>query len=96
MPWVYTDVGKFSGLWEAGDLTFPIICSRRSEELVNVVIAGPTCDSDDVLYRATHDVRLPRGVQFGDHLLFLNTGAYSNSYPTVGFNGFPPMGEYYI
>jgi ornithine decarboxylase len=94
--WVYLDVGKFSGMWEAGDLIYPLRVENKMGKNVPVIIAGPTCDSDDVLFHRDLGVELPEDITSGDHLLFLNTGAYSNSYPTVAFNGFPPISEYYI
>ena len=50
-PWVYLDVGKFGGLAETMDeaIQYPIT-SDRSGEPVPVILAGPTCDSADVLY----------------------------------------------
>jgi ornithine decarboxylase len=32
----------------------------------------------------------------GDHLEILGTGAYTSSYSSVGFNGFPPLTSYYL
>lgn len=44
--WVYTDVGKFSGLIETLEeaIKYPIYSGRKGE-LEEVIIAGPTCDS---------------------------------------------------
>ncbi len=49
--WVYTDVGKFSGLIETMDesIKFPIWTEKKGE-MEEVVIAGPTCDSADIMY----------------------------------------------
>src|SRR5690606_34067820 len=49
--WVFTDVGKFSGLVETMDeaIKFPIWTDKRGE-LEEAVIAGPTCDSADSMY----------------------------------------------
>ncbi len=49
--WVYTDVGKFSGLIETLDesIKFPI-CTEKNGEMENAIIAGPTCDSADIMY----------------------------------------------
>jgi ornithine decarboxylase len=54
------------------------------------VLAGPTCDGDDVLYRHA-DVRLPLDLTAGDTVEFLGAGAYTSSYASVGFNGLPPL-----
>ena len=54
------------------------------------VLAGPTCDSADVLYETT-PVRLPLSLAEGDELRIHAAGAYSTCYSTVGFNGFAPL-----
>jgi ornithine decarboxylase len=55
-----------------------------------VVVAGPTCDGDDVLYRRT-PVALPLDLAAGDVVDLLGAGAYTSSYASVGFNGFGPL-----
>ena len=60
-----------------------------------VAIAGPTCDSTDVLYERT-EYRLPLALAEGDQVTFLSTGAYTTSYSSVGFNGFAPLGAHYL
>jgi ornithine decarboxylase len=57
-----------------------------------VVLAGPSCDSVDVLYRHNRP-RLPLALASGDRLLVHGTGAYTTTYSSVGFNGFPPLAE---
>lgn len=96
--WVYLDVGRFNGLWEANDITFPIQTSRDGDkaETIHAVLAGPTCDSEDVLYDVARDFHVPRTLDVGDRMTFANTGAYTRSYTTVGFNGFPPLREFYV
>ena len=54
------------------------------------VLAGPTCDSADVLYETT-PVSLPLTLAEGDELRIHAAGAYSTCYSTVGFNGFAPL-----
>ena len=54
------------------------------------VLAGPSCDSADVLYEK-QPVQLPLGLKAGHRILIRNTGAYTSSYSSVGFNGFPPL-----
>ena len=34
---------------------------------------------------------LPLSLKAGDKVLIRNTGAYTSSYSSVGFNGFPPL-----
>ena len=58
-------------------------------------LAGPTCDGDDVLYRRT-PVALPLSLRAGDAVDLLATGAYTASYASVGFNGFPPLAVHVV
>nr|WP_319492239.1 type III PLP-dependent enzyme [uncultured Desulfobacter sp.] len=94
--WVYTDVGKFSGLIETMDeaIKYPIY-SGRNGELEDVIIAGPTCDSADIMYE-DFKYKLPLNLSMGDRLYWLSTGAYTSSYSSVEFNGFPPLKTYFI
>jgi ornithine decarboxylase len=96
--WVYLDVGKFNGLIETIDesIQYPIVTDVTNDEKPEYyVLAGPTCDSYDILYQKTK-YRLPNCLKEGDRLYFLTTGAYTNSYASVGFNGFPPIQCYFI
>jgi ornithine decarboxylase len=52
------------------------------------VLAGPTCDGDDVLYRR---IELPLDLHAGDVLTLHTAGAYTASYASVGFNGLAPL-----
>jgi ornithine decarboxylase len=54
------------------------------------VLAGPTCDSADVLYEQT-PAQLPLSLEEGDEVRLLSTGAYTTCYSTVGFNGFDAL-----
>ena len=56
--WVYLDVGKFNGLAETMDESIKYRISTPADGGATgpVVIAGPTCDSADILYEKT---RLP-------------------------------------
>jgi ornithine decarboxylase len=94
--WVYTDVGKFNGLIETLDesIKYPIYTEKKGE-IENVIIAGPTCDSADIMYE-TYKYGLPLNLATGDRLYWLSTGAYTTSYSSVEFNGFPPLKDYYI
>ena len=60
-----------------------------------MIIAGPTCDSMDILYE-DHRYRLPLNLQEGDRLYWLSTGAYTTSYSSVEFNGIPPLRSYML
>ena len=96
--WVFLDVGKFGGLIETMDeaIKYPILTERyldienQEEEGSEVILAGPTCDSADILYE-NFKYRLPDDLKEGDRLLILTTGAYTMSYSAVCFNGFPPL-----
>jgi ornithine decarboxylase len=95
--WVYLDVGKFNGLAETMDesIKYRIATPGRGGRTGPVVLAGPTCDSADILYEKT-DYRLPLGLEIGDKLEILAAGAYTASYASVGFNGFAPIRTYCI
>ena len=90
--WVYLDVGKFNGLAETMDesIKYRITTPGRAGVSGPVVLAGPTCDSADILYEHT-EYRLPLGLEVGDKVEILSTGAYTASYASVGFNGFSPI-----
>jgi len=94
--WIYTDVGKFSGLIETLDesIKYPIY-TEKTGELEDVVIAGPTCDSADIMYE-DYKYGLPLNLAIGDRLYWFSTGAYTTTYSAVEFNGFPPLKDYYI
>jgi ornithine decarboxylase len=95
--WVYLDVGKFNGLAETLDesIKYRIVTPGRDGSSGPVVLAGPTCDSADILYERT-EYRLPLGLRVGDKVEILSTGAYTASYASVGFNGFAPIRTYCI
>jgi len=94
--WVYTDVGKFSGLIETlgESIKYPIYTERTWEQ-EECVIAGPTCDSADIMYE-DHKYELPLSLEIGDRLYWFSTGAYTTSYSAIEFNGFPPLKQYVI
>jgi ornithine decarboxylase len=95
--WVYLDVGKFNGLAETMDesIKYRIVTPGRGGSSGPVILAGPTCDSADILYEQT-EYRLPFGLEVGDKIEILSAGAYTASYASVGFNGFSPMRTYCI
>jgi ornithine decarboxylase len=89
--WVFVDVGRFGGLAETMDemIRYRVSGPRRGPTQP-VILAGPTCDSVDVLYERAR-CRLSRNLRIGDRLRIAGTGAYTVSYASVGFNGFPPL-----
>jgi ornithine decarboxylase len=94
--WVYLDVGKFGGLAETeGEAIRYPVRSRRRGRGQPVILAGPTCDSADVLYERA-DYRLPADLDIGDRLEIGAAGAYTSTYASVGFNGFAPLRCYCI
>ena len=95
--WVFLDVGKFNGLAETMDeaIRYRITTSRDGEEIAPVILAGPTCDSVDILYDKA-GYCLPVGLQAGDKVEIHSTGAYTASYASVNFNGFEPLKQYCI
>jgi ornithine decarboxylase len=95
--WVYLDIGKFGGLAETMDesIRYPIRTPHDDDRLAPCVLAGPTCDSADVLYEKD-PYRLPVSLEIGDKLLIEGTGAYTATYSAVAFNGFAPLKTYHI
>ena len=97
--WVYTDVGLFQGLIETlGEaIKYPIYTPKMETSISKgtVVLAGPTCDSTDIMYEEA-GYQLPQELEIGDKIYWLTTGAYTNSYSSVEFNGFPPLEVVYM
>jgi len=95
--WVYLDIGKFGGLAETMDeaIRYPIRTRHDGAEMTPCVLAGPTCDSADVLYEKIPYL-LPVSLEIGDKVLIEGTGAYTTTYSAVAFNGFPPLRAYTI
>jgi ornithine decarboxylase len=95
--WVYLDIGKFHGLAETIDesIRYPIRTTHDRDAMAPCIIAGPTCDSVDVLYEK-NPYPLPISLAIGDKVLIEATGAYTATYSSVGFNGYPPLRQYVI
>ncbi len=95
--WVYVDAGKFNGLIETlgESIKYPIVTNKDTPDgkTGEVILAGPTCDSMDIMYEDTK-YKLPLDLKTGDRVYFLSTGAYTSSYASVEFNGFPPLKTY--
>ncbi len=90
--WVYLDIGRFSGLAESeGEaIRYEITTDRDSDAKGPCILAGPSCDSVDVMYEK-RPVQLPVTLECGDKVMIHSTGAYTSTYSSVGFNGFPPL-----
>jgi ornithine decarboxylase len=95
--WVYLDIGKFGGLAETMDesIRYPIRTDHDEDRMAPCVLAGPTCDSADVLYEK-EPYMLPVSLEIGDKVLIEGAGAYTTTYAAVAFNGFPPLKSYVI
>lgn len=90
--WIYLNdgiYGTFSGKYfdhkHFRDNFFPVL-PRRSGQSESMVIAGPTCDSIDII---EWDVSLPASLRYGDRLASVSMGAYSIVCGS-SFNGFGP------
>ncbi len=95
--WIYLDAGLYNGLDETVDerIHYRIRTPRDGAAGGAVILAGPTCDSADILYRR-RPYELPLDLAIGDTIDLLSTGAYTASVAAVAFNGFPPLRSYYI
>ena len=95
--WVYLDCGKFHGLAETMDeaIRYRIRTPHAGTPTGPTVLAGPTCDSADVLYEK-NGYELPLALSEGDHVDILSAGAYTTTYSSIGFNGFAPLAEHYV
>ena len=97
--WVYIDAVKFNGLIETLDeaIKYPVITNKDESGVKEseVIIAGPTCDSMDIMYENAK-YKLPTTLKSGDKIYWLSTGAYTSTYASVEFNGFPPLKTYYM
>jgi len=82
--WVYLDAGFYGGLMELSQ-NFPgTLVSQRTGEAGVWTMAGPTCDSIDVMGRH----RLPVNTKAEDIIFMPNLGAYCTTC-ACDFNGFP-------
>ena len=92
--WCYLDVGLCGGLFEALEesIKYPIY-SERLGKLVKMTLAGPTCDSTDVMYKKAS---LPEDIAEGDKAYILTAGAYTVTNSFYWFNGFPPLAVCYL
>ncbi len=81
--WLYLDIGVFNGLMESlGGIKYSYIVDG-SKPLKKWTLAGPSCDSFDVIDK---DIVLPNP-EVGNLILILSSGAYTVSYASE-FNGF--------
>ncbi len=92
--WVYLDIGRYGGLAETENeyIRYRLRTDRDGDPVDDAVIAGPTCDGDDVLYQS---YPLPVTLRAGDRVEIADAGAYTASYASVSFNGFAPLPTYF-
>jgi ornithine decarboxylase len=83
--WMHWDAGLFGGIIETTEGLKYKIRTDRSGPDVAWNVAGPTCDSVDVVMR---EEPLPSDLQEGDFIYIRNAGAYTTAYASE-FNGFP-------
>ena len=83
--WMHWDAGLFGGVIETTEGLKYKIRADRSGPDIPWHVAGPTCDSVDVILR---DEPLPSDLQEGDFIYIRNAGAYTTAYASE-FNGFP-------
>lgn len=83
--WMHWDAGLFGGVIETTEGLKYKIRTERSGPDIPWHVAGPTCDSVDVILR---DEPLPSDLQEGDFIYIRNAGAYTTAYASE-FNGFP-------
>lgn len=89
--WIYLDVGVFNGLMETIEKFRYEIKTDRVPVQGVYTLAGPSCDSVDIVME---DVPLPQ-LTIGDKVYFLNTGAYTLPYASH-FNGFAPPEVHFL
>lgn len=81
--WLYLDIGVFTGLMESiGGIQYPFLTLKDGPQMTWVV-AGPTCDSMDVIAK---QVSLP-DLAVGEKVYIPSAGAYTTAYASR-FNGF--------
>jgi spermidine synthase len=92
--WVYLDIGRYGGLAETENeyIRYRLRTPRDGDPVADAVVAGPTCDGDDVLYQS---YPLPVTLSPGDLIRIDDAGAYTASYASVSFNGFVPLPTYF-
>jgi ornithine decarboxylase len=74
-PWGFLDVGKFGGLIETPDeaIKYPVYF-EGSGNAQEVIIAGPTCDSMDILYEKW-TYTMPGSAKIGQRAYVLTTAS---------------------
>jgi len=88
--WTYLDIGRYGGLVEE-KIDYPVLpLNAASGPVGPVLLAGQTCDSNDVIYDQTFGYELPLALKPGDRVVLAHTGVYTTTYSTT-LNGFPTL-----
>ena len=95
--WLYLDVGKYNGLYETSDeaIKYPLFTEVAGDDSTDFIIAGPTCDSQDIMYETFRNP-LPKRIKSGDRIYWFTAGAYTACCSSVEFNGFKPLPTYFV
>ena len=93
---MYLDIGRFGGLaeTEAEAIRYKIMPVNNSSQCGPVNIAGPSCDSADIIYEK-YNYQLPKNLKSGDKVRIYSAGAYTSVYVS-DFNGLQRLKEYFI
>jgi ornithine decarboxylase len=89
--WYFIDEGLFSTFSGKvfDQMEFQMLHERNeTAELETCVVAGPTCDSSDII--SNHEHLLPCDMESGDLLLVPTMGAYTRVTAAAQFNGLEP------
>jgi ornithine decarboxylase len=85
-PWVFVDQSIYAGLQEVlGGWAYPMRTRKDHLPKRTVTLAGPSCDSTDIL---AANVELPE-LAIGDQILLLSAGAYTTSYQAYNGLSYP-------
>lgn len=96
--WVFVDTGRYGALAETAGEAIKYRLRTPHDGIGDVgpvVLAGPTCDSADILYQH-HQYQLPLALRSGDHIDWLSAGAYTTCYSAARFNGLTPPPVYFV
>ncbi len=96
--WVYVDTGRYGALAETAGEAIKYRLRTAHDgvgDVGPVILAGPTCDSADILYQR-YRYQLPLALQSGDHIDWLSAGAYTTCYSAAWFNGLTPPPVYFV
>lgn len=87
--WLYLDAGIFHGLYEAHEgIRFPILTEREKDPRSEFIVAGPSCDSVDIIME---NVSLPSTLTVGDVVYIQTAGAYTTSVERYNGIDFPSI-----